>query len=138
MFNMVIHYTLIPLLLRLFLAAVFVLHGLAKVDPDKDWGAHWHPGPEAPVVPVQLLVAWGELLGGIALGAGFLTRAAAVGIILIMAGAIATVHAANGFIGPGGYEYNVALIVMCACLVIGGPGPIAVDRYFRLKRERND
>ena len=37
-------------------------------------------------------VAWGQLLGGIALALGFLTRAAAVGIAIIMIGAIATVH----------------------------------------------
>lgn len=82
-------------------------------------------------------MAWGELIGGIALAVGFLTRLAAVGIIVIMIGAIATVHWPHGFdITKGGFEYNFTLIVMCLCLVLGGPGPVAVDRFFRLRRQR--
>lgn len=83
---------------------------------------------------MQLAVAWGELIGGIALAAGFLTRLAALGIIAIMAGAIAIVHGPHGFSLPKGYEYNFALISMCLCLVLGGPGPFAVDRIFRFRR----
>jgi putative oxidoreductase len=140
MFSTLIHYTINPLLLRLGLAAVFIYHGLTLVGgSEHDWGAHWNPGPDAPPGIVQLLVAWGELIGGVAIGAGFLTRLAALGIIAIMAGAIATVHWPNGFdITKGGFEYNVVLIIMCVCLVLGGPGPLAVDRYFRIKRERKD
>ena len=58
-------------------------------------------------------------------------------IIAIMVGAIVHVHLPNGFdISKGGYEYNLAIIIMCACLVLGGPGPIAVDRWFKLRRRR--
>ncbi len=84
---------------------------------------------------MQLAVAWGELIGGIALAVGFLTRLAALGIIAIMAGAIALVHGPHGFSLPMGYEYNFAIICMCLCLVLGGPGPFAVDRVFRLRRQ---
>ena len=63
---------------------------------------------------------------------GLLTRLAALGIIVIMGDAIATVHWPHGFsVTNGGFEYNAAIIVMCLCLVLGGPGPIAVDRVFR-------
>jgi putative oxidoreductase len=128
---------LVPLLLRLGLAAVFVYHGLHHVGgPENEWGAAWNKAQDAPAAPEQLAVAWGELIGGIALALGFLTRLAALGIAAIMAGAIATVHLDHGFdITQGGYEYNVILIVMCVCLILGGPGPIAVDRFFRLKRK---
>jgi putative oxidoreductase len=127
-----------PLLLRLALAAIFIFHGLNLVGgPEKDWGANWMEGPNAQPAPVQLAVAWGQLLGGIALGAGFLTRLAALGIIGIMAGAIATVHWPHGFdITKHGYEYNFAIIAMCVCLVLGGPGPFAVDRVFRFRRRK--
>jgi putative oxidoreductase len=128
---------LVPLLLRLALAAIFIFHGLDLVGgPDKEWGANWYkiPDTEPPPAVVQLAVAWGQLIGGIALAFGFLTRLAALGIIAIMAGAIATVHWPNGFdITKGGFEYNFAIIVMCLCLVLGGPGPIAIDRLFRFK-----
>jgi putative oxidoreductase len=129
--------TLIPLLLRVALAAIFIFHGLNMVGgPDNGWGANWDKRPEAQPAPVQLAVAWGELIGGVALALGFLTRLAAVGIILIMAGAIATVHWPHGFdIRNGGFEYNFAIIILCLCLVLGGPGPLAVDRFFRFKRK---
>src|SRR5205823_1491389 len=124
-----------PLLLRLALAAIFIYHGLDLVGGERnDWGANWHkvrPGDEPHPTVVQLAVAWGQLIGGIALGVGFLTRLAALGIIVIMLGAIATVHWPHGFdIQQHGFEYNFAIIVMCVCLVLGGPGPLAVDRFF--------
>jgi putative oxidoreductase len=126
-----------PLLLRLALAAIFVFHGLDLVaGPDNELGAKWNKADDAPPVHVQLAVAWGELIGGVALGVGLLTRVAALGIIAIMAGAIATVHLENGFdIRKGGYEYNMAIIVMCLCLVLGGPGPLSVDQWFRSRRK---
>jgi putative oxidoreductase len=130
---------LVPLLLRLALAAVFIFHGVHMVSgPDHEWGAAWMTPPLTPQpAPVQLAVAWGELIGGVALAVGFLTRLAALGLIAIMAGAIATIHLPNGFdIGKGSYEYNVVIIAVCLCLVLGGPGPIAVDRFFRLRRKQ--
>jgi putative oxidoreductase len=128
---------LVPVLLRLALATIFIFHGLSMVGGEgTEWGAHWKAPPDAPPAPVQLAVAWGELIGGIALAVGFLTRLASLGIIAIMAGAIATVHWPHGFdIQKGGFEYNFALISMCLCLVLGGPGPFAVDRFFRFKRK---
>jgi uncharacterized membrane protein YphA (DoxX/SURF4 family) len=94
----------------------------------------------SPVLPAtlnwhaaQYAVAWGELLGGVALLVGLLTRVAALGLIIIQLGAIATVTAGKGFsfAAGGGYEYNIALIAMCLALVIMGGGTWAVDRFFR-------
>jgi putative oxidoreductase len=126
-----------PLVLRFALAAIFIYHGLDKIGgADKEWGAAWMPGDNALPAVTQLAVAWGELLGGVAVLLGFLTRLAALGLIALMAGAIATVHGAHGFALPHGYEYNVAIIAMGLCLVLGGPGPVAVDRIFHLKRRK--
>lgn len=136
MFSVLCKNTVVPILLRLGLAAIFIFHGLQMVSGEgTEWGARWNKHEGAPAAPVQLAVAWGELIGGIALAVGFLTRLAAIGIIAIMVGAIATVHWPNGFdLLKGGYEYNFAIIIMCLCLVLGGPGPLAVDRFFRLRR----
>ena len=76
----------------------------------------------------QVAVAWGQLIGGIALAVGFLTRLAALGIAIIMGGAIATVHWPHGFsIQDHGYEYNFVLIVICVAVMLLGPGNFAVD-----------
>jgi uncharacterized membrane protein YphA (DoxX/SURF4 family) len=79
---------------------------------------------------IQLLVAWGELLGGIALLLGVLTRWAALGLIVIQIGAIYLVTWAQGFtsLQGGGYGYNVALIAMLVALVLAGGGALALDR----------
>jgi putative oxidoreductase len=139
MFSTIAKTVLSPLLLRVALAAIFIFHGQALIGgPESEWGARWNPSDNAPPAPVQLAVAWGQLIGGIALACGFLTRLAACGIIAIMLGAIATVHWEHGFdITKHGYEYNFAIIMMSLCLVLGGPGPIAVDRFFRVRRQSN-
>jgi putative oxidoreductase len=128
----------VPLLLRLALAAIFIFHGLHSVSADNQYGAAWmnKHAQDPPPAAVQLAVSWGELLGGIAMVFGFLTRVAAVGLIIIMIGAIALIHWQNGFdIRSNGFEYNVAIIVMCLCLVLGGPGPLATDWLFRRRKK---
>jgi putative oxidoreductase len=143
MFEAFVKNTLAALLLRLALAAIFIYHGFHLVGDDgNQWGAAWMNAEAAnheaqpPAAPVQLAVAWGQLLGGIALAVGFLTRLAALGIIAIMAGAIATVHWPNGFdISKGGYEYNMLIVVACLTLLLLGGGTVAVDRFFRLRRK---
>jgi uncharacterized membrane protein YphA (DoxX/SURF4 family) len=86
---------------------------------------------------VQMLVAWGELFGGIGLLLGLLTRFAALGLIAIQVGAIALVTGATGFSANGvaGWEYNFALIGMCATLVFMGSGTLAVNRIFWRHRQ---
>src|SRR2546430_1093004 len=105
MFDAVAKNTVAPLVLRLALAAIFIYHGYMLVS--KDWGRDALAGSGQPV-PVQVAVAWGQLIGGIAMLVGFLTRLAALGLIVIMGGAIALVHWEHGFsIQNHGYEYNV-------------------------------
>ena len=132
MFDAVAKNTLAPLVLRLALAAIFTYHGALLVQ--QDWGTK--ALPDQPVA-VQIAVAWGELIGGIAMLLGFLTRLAALGLIGIMAGAIARVHWEHGFnIVKGGYEYNMLIIVVCIALILTGPGSVAVDRFFHLRRRQ--
>src|SRR5438270_9835044 len=104
-------HTFAPLLLRVALAAVFIYHGLEKVKPEAGYGWHWadEMAGVPPVLtsarPLQLLVAWGELLGGVAVALGILTRVAALGLIIIMCGAIFTYSGHHGFSAvQGGYE----------------------------------
>jgi putative oxidoreductase len=129
--------TLVPLVLRFGLAVIFIYHGLEKVAGEgNELGAGWYKGPDGPGGVVQLLVAWGELIGGVAVAVGFLTRIAALGLAVIMLGAIATVHGQHGFsLAKQGYEYNFAILIICTALILLGPGPLAVDRFVRLRRK---
>lgn len=128
---------LVPLVLRLGLAFIFVASGLQKITgPGNGWGSSWIR--DAPYfikplpAPVQLAVAWCELAGGVALGLGMLTRLAALGIAGIMAGTIYWLTGAQGL--KSGWDYNFVIIVMCSALVISGSGPLAVDQLIRIKR----
>ena len=140
MFEGVAARTFAPLVLRAALAAVFIYHGLEKIRPEAGFGWSWaNEMPGAPDVlikapPLQLLVAWGELLGGVAVALGILTRVAALGLIIIMCGAIFTYTGQHGFsaAGQSGYEYNFVLILVCLALLLAGPGTFSLDRVVRV------
>jgi putative oxidoreductase len=68
-----------------------------------------------------------ELLGGIGLVAGFLTRLAALGIAFTMLGAMSFVHIKGGFFLPTGIEYTVALLSASIALILMGPGSFSLD-----------
>jgi uncharacterized membrane protein YphA (DoxX/SURF4 family) len=108
----------------------------AQTSIRKTWVA---PKEEMPGVLqthiIQIAVAWGELLGGVALLVGMLTRLAALGLIVIQAGAMYTVTLGQGFsdAAGGGYEYNLALVAMCVAVVLLGPGALSLDRMVRAK-----
>jgi uncharacterized membrane protein YphA (DoxX/SURF4 family) len=89
----------------------------------------------------QMAVAWGELLGGVALLLGALTRLAAAGVIIIQLGAVYTVTAYKGFasprVGGAGYDYNIALLAMCLALIVLGAGALSVDHWLAERRTRH-
>lgn len=85
--------------------------------------------------PIGYLVVIGEFFGGLGLDVGFLCRFSAAANIVIMIGAIATVHGKNGFfMSAGGFEYNLALIGLLAPILIAGPGRIAIGRFLPLPK----
>ena len=79
---------------------------------------------------IATLVSFGELLGGIALVAGFLTRIAGAGLTIIMLGAIVHVHLKNGFFASdGGIEFPLVLAACASGVALAGAGRFSVDRW---------
>lgn len=117
---------LAPLFLRLGLGVIFLYHGYGKVFGEgANFGSSWNSHGMATII--QILVAWGEFLCGGAILLGFMTKLAALGIIVIMVGAIVLVHGKNGFgMMNGGFEYPYALITMALALIGTGPGPCSI------------
>lgn len=83
---------------------------------------------------VAFLVIVGESFGSLGLIAGLLTRFTAASFIVIMIGAIATVHWPQGFFmnwfgqqQGEGFEYHLLVIAMSAALVAIGGGKWALD-----------
>jgi uncharacterized membrane protein YphA (DoxX/SURF4 family) len=105
----------------------------------RDYAGAANPLPATLGYPaVQVAVAWGEVVGGLALLAGILTRLAALGILVIQVGAIWTVTWAKGFsfADGGGYEFNLALLAMCIALAILGGGALSVDHLLRRRKRQ--
>ena len=83
---------------------------------------------------IAILVILGESLGALGLIAGFLTRFCAMGVLMIMAGAVVMSHAANGFFmnwsgkqTGEGFEYHILAIALCIPLLISGGGRFSAD-----------
>lgn len=118
------------LLARIGLGAVFLAHGLQKLD---DWGyAGTRAGFEAMGAPAPgvtaALATWAEILGGAALILGVLTPVAGLILLADMIGAWAIGHAGNGlWVGEGGYELVLALGAGALALAGVGAGRISVD-----------
>jgi putative oxidoreductase len=125
--------TWIPLPLRLAMATIFVAHGAQKV-----LGSFNGPGFEkwiSSAAPFSFMkpawlwlgaAAFSELIGGILLFFGLLTRVGAFLIACTMITALVGKHW-PGFFVPQGIEYPLALVAICLALLISGGGIASVD-----------
>ena len=120
------------LVIRAATGVTFAAHGAQKVF-EKGLGAvaEGFAGMGIPLAGViGPMVGLGELLGGVALTAGFLARWAGAGLTIIMAGALGLVHLKNGFFaGNGGIEFVLVLGAAAAGIALTGPGRYSVDAW---------
>jgi putative oxidoreductase len=127
---------LAPIPLRLALAIVMVGHGSQKVLGL--WGGPGFKAFTGGNTPFNFMkptwlwlgaAALSELIGGIFVGLGFLTRIGAFFIACTMLTAVAGVHWPNGlFSANRGYEYPMALLGIALSLLISGGGQASVDK----------
>jgi putative oxidoreductase len=135
--------------LRLIVGYGFIAHGYAKLAR----------GPESFTNILSALgvfdpplLAWAtiliEIFGGLAVVIGLFIPLASVPMIVVLLVAIFTVHLPNGFssikllsvtaggahFGQPGYETDLLYLAALIALVLGGSGPLALDRYFLRSR----
>ncbi|HMA41594.1 MAG TPA: DoxX family protein [Gemmatimonadales bacterium] len=138
-----------PIPLRLIVGYGFMAHGYAKLTR----------GPvafaailQAIGVPAPHFAAWAtvvvELVGGFAILVGAFVSLASIPMAAVLLVAMFTVHLPYGFssikliamtaagaqFGPPGYETDLLYLASLATLVLGGPGPLAVDGVLRRRR----
>ena len=116
--------------LRVIVGFIFAAHGWQKFTEftiPGTQGAFAKMGVPAADV-VAPIIATLELVGGIALIAGVLTRVFAALLALDMLGALVLVHAPAGlFADKGGYELVLALAAIAGAVALTGAGRISVD-----------
>ena len=138
-----------PIPVRMIVGYGFMAHGWAKLARGPETFAHIL---DALGIPQPELMAWVtvvvELLGGLAVLAGAWIPLAAGPMAVILLTAIVTVHLPNGFssiklqaVGPDGahfgqpgYETDLLYLAGLAALVLGGSGPLALERLFSGRR----
>jgi len=131
------------LILRLGLAAIFLVHGAFKIAQDDSLI------PDYLTWEGQNIVGWAELICGGLLAVGLLSRLAALVLIVLQVGAIAIVTGPGALTGPPilkqgadfrkvGPEYNMALITMCLAVMLLGSGLVSLDHLLKnwLQRQK--
>lgn len=123
------------LILRLALGIIFFAHGAQKL---LGWfGGYGWTGTIGFFTQLGIPAALGglailtEFFGGIAIILGFLTRPAALGLVIVNLVAMTKIHWANGFFLNGsnaGIEYVFALFMISLFLLIKGAGSISIDQ----------
>jgi putative oxidoreductase len=131
------------LIVRVFLGVIVFAHGAQKLF---GWfGGYGFDGTVGffihtiglPYFLAVLIIA-AESLGMIALIVGLFSRIMSAGLILIMLGAIFSMHEQFGFFmnwtgtqGGEGFEYHLLVIALSFVLVVNGSGAYSVDQALR-------
>src|SRR6266513_1206399 len=117
------------LLLRVALGTVFIVHGTAK---QRLW--KMQPSAQMPAGFLRTLrfLSIAEPAGGLGVLVGFLTQLAALGLALVMLGAlrflITKVHRKFTGENVAGWEFEFLILLVALALAILGGGKYALDR----------
>ncbi|WP_188066716.1 DoxX family protein [Brevibacillus brevis] len=124
------------LILRVIAGLTFAIHGVAKFQMGLENVAGFFGTMGLPAF-IAYLVAFLEVVGGIALILGLGTRVFAGALSVVMLGAIFKAKLAVGFMGGeggAGYELDLALLAMLVSLGISGSSKFALDAILFGKR----
>ena len=118
-----------PFPLRILAGVAFIAHGLPKLSNISGSEQTNIVGlPASLALPVGLL----EVVGGIVLLLGLLTRIASILLMAEMIGSTIVVKLPKGFVG--GYEVDLLLMALTISLILTGPGRLSIE-WNILRRE---
>ncbi len=113
--------------LRSAIGVIFIVHGISKFNPGF---ADFLPMIGLPV-EMQIPIALAELIPGILLVIGVLSRLSASLLCIIMLGAIFHVKGAQSLTGEMGVELDLILLASSIVIMIAGPGRISLAHIIK-------
>ncbi|MBT8173483.1 MAG: DoxX family protein [Nitrosopumilus sp.] len=113
--------------LRSALGVIFIVHGVGKFNPGF---SNFLTSLGIPV-EMQIPIALAELVPGILLIFGVLSRFSAALISIIMLGAIFLVKGAQSLTGDKGVEIDLILLASALVIMIAGPGRISIAHVIK-------
>ena len=137
---------------RLMVGYGFLEHGWAKLTKGPDSFANILQAMGVPAPPIMAwLTVLVEIFGGLAMILGAFVALVSLPMAAVLLVAMFTVHLRYGFssikllaitasgaqFGPPGYETALLYLACLAALVLGGPGPLAVDGLISKMRKAN-
>jgi putative oxidoreductase len=113
--------------LRSAIGVIFIVHGMGKFNPGF---ANFLPNMGLPP-EMQIPIALAEVVPGILLIIGVLSRLSAVLLAIVMLGAIFHVKGAQSLTGDGGVELDLILLASVLVIMIAGPGRISLSQIIK-------
>ncbi|KAF6247717.1 DoxX family protein [Nitrosopumilus sp. b3] len=113
--------------LRSALGVIFIVHGVGKFNPGF---SNFLTSLGIPV-EMQIPIALAELVPGILLIFGVLSRFSSALISIIMLGAIFLVKGAQSLTGDKGVEIDLILLASALVIMIAGPGRISIAHIIK-------
>jgi len=109
--------------IRAAIAVIFIVNGSGKLNP----GFIGFLTNIGLPVEMQIPIALAEIISGILLLVGVLTRISASLLSIIALGAIFYVKKASNLTGEGGYQIDLILLAACLTIIIAGPGRVSIS-----------
>jgi putative oxidoreductase len=115
--------------IRASIGAIFIVHSLKKFDPSwQEWLMSIGLPPE-----LQIPIALAELVGGILLIIGVLTRITGSVFAVILLGAIFHIRWENGFfVSKGGWEWDLVMLAAVLAIIVVGPGRASISHVVKI------
>ena len=114
--------------LRAAIGVIFIVHGSGKFNPGF---AGFLTGPLGLPAEMQIPIALAELIPGILLLIGVLTRISASLLSIVMLGAIFYVKQAGSLTGDRGVELDLILLAACLVVIVAGPGRVSASHMIK-------
>lgn len=113
--------------LRAAIGVIFIAHGIPKLNPGFAGFLSSLGMPPEAQIPIALL----EIVGGLFIILGVMSRISASMLSMNILGAIFVVKGASNLTGERGYELDLILLAACLVIIVTGPGKISISHVVK-------